>query len=263
MTGHISYLEAKRELDDRSLDRRVLSIAFGPLSDAPRIVEVGAGTLTMVERLHEWGVLDGGEWTAIDSHARALRHGRRRLLERPDATATDDGVALGTINVRLRETDAFTYEPRGPPAALLVGCAFFDLVDLDRLSAFAPFADRVYAPITYDGTTSFEPADREDEAVLSAYREHMESHRPGTPDGARALRAALASVDRVGASPWEIVPPYRIEEARVVDAVLETIERAVAETGFSARGWADRRRAQLAEGKLRYRAENVDIYGRM
>lgn len=263
MTGHLDYLEAKRALDDRALDRDVLATAFEPLSDEPRIAEVGAGTVPMVERLHEWDVLNGGKWVAVDSDAEALRRGRARLLDRPDAAPTDAGIVLGDVDVRLVEADAFEYAARAPPADLLVGCAFFDLVDPGRLSALASLADRVYAPITYDGTTAFEPADPEDGAVLAAYREHMRDSRPGSPDGGEALRATLSTVETVGASPWRVEPPYDPGERTVVEHVLGTIEAAVGEVGYDASAWTRRRQAQLEAGRLCYRAENVDVVGRL
>lgn len=280
MTDHVAYLEAKRGVDDRSLSRRALRRAFEPLPDEPRILEVGAGTATMVERLHEWDVLDAGEWIAVDSHAGAIRRGRERLLARADARPldgaganaasrsssdgrSDRGVALGDLEVELVRADAFAHAERAEPASLLVGCAFFDVVDLGRLSAFEPLADRVYAPITYDGTTRFEPADPEDDRVLGTYREHMARCRPGSPDGGEALRAALSAVETAARSPWVIEPPYRAGERVVVEHVLGAIESAVGELGVDASAWAGRRRRQLAADELRYRAENVDVVGRL
>lgn len=267
MMDRVAYLDAKRGVDDRALNLRVLSVAFDPLSNDPSVLEVGAGTLTMVERLHDWGVLESGEWTAVDSDDDALRRGRARLLDRPDATAAGGdgrlgGVRLGDIDVHVLEADVFACETL-PAAELLVGCAFFDIVDLDRLSVVRPLVDRVYAPITYDGTTTFEPADPADEVVLDAYRKHMLDYREGTPDGGDALRETLAVVEAVGPSPWRIEPPYHAGEGRVLEYLIGTIETAVAEVGPDPEGWADRRRAQLAAGRLTYRASNVDIVGRL
>ena len=279
MTDRVAYLEAKRTLDDRALNGAVLSAAFDPLPAAPVVLEVGAGTATMAERLYDWGVVRAGEWIAVDSHAPSLDRGRSRLLARPDAVAIEDGVALGDLSIRLVEADAFEYasgrsidhpeapgtavDGQAPPADLLVGCAFFDLVDADRLSTFEAVASRLYAPITYDGTTAFEPGDPDDSAVLAAYHAHMAVFRPGSATGARALSDVLSTVECTGPSPWVVEPPYEPGEARVVDHLLGTIESAVATVGEDASAWVGRRRAQLAASELRYRAENVDVLGRL
>lgn len=264
MPDHVTYLDAKRGLDDRSLSRTVLARLASCLPDAPTVLEAGAGTLTMVERLVDWGLVDAGEWVAVDRHEAALAAGRRRLEERPDAEVTDDGdgVRIGDVAVEIVAGDVF-----GVTASvdhrfdLLVGCAFFDLVDPASALAALPPADLVYAPVTYDGRTAFEPGDPEDDAVLDRYRTHMERYREGGPDGAANLRRALGRILADGPSPWVVSPPYRSGERVVVERVLDAVESAVEETGYDAGAWASRRRAQLDAGRLRYEADNRDLLG--
>ena len=261
--SHVSYLEAKRRLDDRALNRTVLAAFADALPESPTILEVGSGTATMPERLFEWDVIESGRWIAVDSHADAIEAGRSRLAKRPDASVEGDSVTLGGFEIEFAVADAFEYA-----AALdsrvdaVVGSAFFDIVDAERaVSAFAPVTDLVYAPITYDGETAFEPDDSDDDDVLSWYHEHMRTRRPGGPDGGRRFREALSTVIGAGASPWEITPPYRDGEDVVIEHVLETIEGAVGEVGYDAAAWATRRRQQLEAERLCYRAANVDLVG--
>ncbi|TKX74038.1 class I SAM-dependent methyltransferase [Halorubrum sp. GN11_10-6_MGM] len=260
MTDHATYLDAKRALDDRSLNRDVLDRFAAELPPDPEILEVGAGTATMVERLVDWGVIDGGRWVAVDAHADALAAGEDRI-------GSEVGDASGGVDVEFRVADAFEYASEAAAAGrqfdAVVGCAFFDVVDarpaVDALADVAPLA---YAPITYDGETRFAPPDPDDEVVLDRYHRHMREFRPGGPDGAAAL-AREATVIAEGPSPWRIEPPYENGERVVLAHLLDTVEGAVAETGYDASDWADRRREALDAGRLRYEAANRDLLARL
>lgn len=260
------YLEAKRTVDDEALSRDVLWRFVDELPESPTVLEVGAGTVTMPQRLYELGAVESGRWVAVDRHTAALEAGRARLEGHPDGAADvgGDSVRLGSIAVECVTADVFEYAAETDERFdAVVGCAFFDLVDATRAVAdLGAVADLVYAPITYDDTTTFTPADPEDDTVLGWYRRHMLEHRSGNPAGATALEEALSVVLTAAPSPWIVTPPYSLDERVVVSSVLETIETAVAETGNDASDWADRRRAQLVAGVLRYAAANRDVLGR-
>lgn len=264
MSGHVSYLDAKREVDDSAIDRGVLSVFSESLPPEPRVLEAGSGTATMPERLFEWGVLDSGRWIAVDSHADALDAGRDRLTDRADSAVENGGVRLGDLTVELLEADVFEYTAECEEQFdAVVGSAFFDIVDAgEAVDAFGAVTDLVYAPITYDGATAFEPDDPADEAVLGRYERHMREYRAGSPDGAKALEETLSDVLAEAPSPWLLEPPYTDGERTVTARVLDTIEGAVRETGYDASEWADRRRRQLAAGELYYEARNRDLLGR-
>jgi hypothetical protein len=256
VTDHAAYLDAKRALDDRSLSREVLDRFAAELPPEPEILEVGAGTGTMVERLVDWDVIDGGRWTAVDAHEAALSAGEARI-----------GGAVGDVDVEFRVADAFEFADEaaagGERFDAVVGCAFFDVVDAaPAVDAFAEVAPVAYAPITYDGETRFGPPDPDDEAVLDRYHRHMREFRSGGPDGAAAL-AREATVIAEGPSPWAIEPPYESGERTVLAHLLDTVEGAVGETGYDAGDWAARRREALGDGRLRYEAANRDLLVRL
>ncbi|TKX46211.1 class I SAM-dependent methyltransferase [Halorubrum sp. ARQ200] len=256
MTDHATYLDAKRALDDRSLNRTVLDRFAAELPPEPEVLEVGAGTATMVERLVDWGVIDAGRWVAVDAREDALSAGEARI-----------GGAVGDVAVEFRVADAFDVASEAAAAGerfdAVVGCAFFDVVDaapaVDALAEVAPVA---YAPITYDGKTRFAPPDPDDEAVLDRYHRHMREFRPGGPDGTAAL-AQQATAIAEGPSPWEIEPPYESGERTVLAHLLDTVEAAVGETGYDASDWAARRRRALDDERLRYEAANRDLLVRL
>ncbi|ELZ61205.1 MULTISPECIES: class I SAM-dependent methyltransferase [Halorubrum] len=256
MTDHAAYLDAKRALDDRSLNRAVLDRFAAELPPEPEILEVGAGTATMVERLAEWGVIEGGRWVAVDAHEEALAAGEARV-----------GDTVGGVDIEYRVADAFEFARDAAAAGkrfdAVVGCAFFDVVDaapaVDALAEVAPVG---YAPITYDGETRFAPPDPDDGAVLDRYHRHMREFRPGGPEGAASL-ARAATVIAEGPSPWEIEPPYEAGERTVLAHLLDTVEGAVGEAGLDASEWADRRRETLRAERLRYEAANRDLLVRL
>ena len=58
--SYARYLAAKKTVDDRALNRYIWQRLHQEISARPnllRIVELGAGIGTMVERLVEWGLL--------------------------------------------------------------------------------------------------------------------------------------------------------------------------------------------------------------
>ena len=268
---HAAYLDAKRGLDDRSLNRDVLRAFADALPPEPTVLEVGAGTGTMVQRLHEWGVINAGRWVAVDTHEGAIRAGRKRIASHPDGSVDESAggggatVRLGEFTIDFRVADAFEYAASTDESFdAVVGCAFFDVVDaapaVERLGAVAPLA---YAPITYDGETTLSPADPGDEAVFDAYHRHMRAYRPGGPEGSAALARAAESIVADGPSPWVIEPPYDTDDETVLAHLLDTIETSVGETGHDAGDWASRRRATMAAGDLTYRARNRDLLVRL
>ena len=72
----IRYLAAKKGLDDRSLNRHVWDTLAQTLRDRPesaplRVLEVGCGIGTMVERLLDRGLLTRAAYTGIDGESRS------------------------------------------------------------------------------------------------------------------------------------------------------------------------------------------------
>ena len=78
------YLAAKKRIDDGALNRNVLDKLRTQLrqtnTHSPlRVLELGAGIGTMVERLVDWGLLTSANYTAIDADQGLLREAYVRL----------------------------------------------------------------------------------------------------------------------------------------------------------------------------------------
>ena len=174
MTGSFRrYLRAKRTVDDRALDRRLVGLlrerlaerasgtqrtgraaeteragrASGPL----RVLEVGAGVGTMVARLIDWEVLPPGrtEYVAVDRDADTLSglvpFLREWAADRGDVSVADagspaDGETLvvesadRTVAVEPVVADAAAYaESAASEPDAVIGTALLDVIGLDRL----------------------------------------------------------------------------------------------------------------------------------
>jgi predicted O-methyltransferase YrrM len=265
MTGFQAYLRAKRSIDDRALDRRVLDRLRAELpSGSLDVLEVGAGVGTGITRLLDWGVLPARvDYTTIDNRPENVDAARERLL---DAGFSEDGerLARGETTVRLVTGDGF--DALDGEYDLLVAQAFLDLVDLDNalpalLDALSPNG-LAYFPITFDGGTIFEPAHPLDDRVLGAY--HRDMDREGSSETGRRLLAAVpdagGEVLAAGSSDWVVYPPYSGDERVFLAHILDTVEGALADEGIDGlEEWLAARREQFEGGELIYIAHQLDV----
>jgi SAM-dependent methyltransferase len=233
------YLAAKRAVDDRALNRRVWAELVAAVRRRPpgqplRLLEVGAGIGTMVERLLEWDLLapaaaahpvpgsarsaEAATITAIDARPENVAEARRRL---PRWAAEHgfgvDGDEHGRLVLRcpdlylaldLEAIDLFDFaaRERGRRAwDLVMANAVLDDLDvptvLPALFALVQPGGLFYFSITFDGVTAFEPEiDRAlDDRIEALYHETMDLRVAGKPSGdSRAGRHLFARVREAG-----------------------------------------------------------------
>jgi hypothetical protein len=292
------YLRAKRSVDDRSLDRRLLDrlqdwlTARASRSGPVSVLEVGAGVGTMVERLWEWDVFPATsvEYTAVDvdeANVRAIpdQLGAWASGRDVDASVGDGRVELAgqdrTVTVEAAAAEASTFvADAGRQFDLLVGMAFLDLVSLEQvptlLSALTP-GGCWYFPITFDGGTRFVPAHPADDAVERHYHRHMDAKAGGDSHaGSHALDRLLstggATVEAVAGSDWIVYPAdgsYPGDEAYFLRYVLDTVETALGELDHSGLAddtladWLATRRKQVETAELTYLTHQLDLLGRV
>lgn len=283
------YLAAKRTVDDRALNRHVLTELRRLVPPGrPRVLEVGAGLGTMVARLLEWEVLTAGEYTLLDVDRRLLQDSRTWLCEWAAARGVPaaelpDGVRLGDLRVRLVEAELGSYLEggHGQPADLLIASAFLDLVDVPAvlpglLRLLVP-GGAYWFPVTFDGESIFQPDHPADEEVLGAYHRTMDSRvRYGRTAGESRtgrhvfghLRAAGVAPLAAGSSDWVVLAgpdgAYPADEEYFIESILRTVQDALdgpaAPAGLA--DWLAVRRRQLAGGELVYLAHQLDVAGR-
>lgn len=284
------YLTAKRTVDDRALNDRVFEAFVAELNDTREvsILEIGAGTGTMIARLAERGVLPANvRYRAIDREQAHVDAGRSLVPQWLAAAEyhveeTEHGLIAirgdDRIEIHFEVADAFAIEASPD---VCVASAVLDLVDLpealDTLSGYLEPGGLLYAPITFDGGTGFAPADSADAAIEQAYHRHMADIRDGGgPDAGRRLLEAIpgssGEIVAVGGSAQVIHPrggSYPDREGVVLSHLLETVGAAVREVPDSGLApeqiddWLGLRRNQFDRGELSFVASNLDVLARL
>lgn len=293
------YLAAKRTVDDRALNRGVWDalVRTLPARRPLRVLELGAGIGTMVQRAWEWGLLpERTAYTALDAAAENTGEARRRLAAWAEkggihaGAAPGGGLALADSSRRtelhFETADAFEFAARAHPEPwdLLLAHAFLDLVDIPTSlpALFGLLRPRglFYFTLTFDGVTGFEPAfDLVLDAQIEAlYHRTMDERRvAGRPSGdSRSgrhllahLHASSAKILAAGSSDWVVIPApgggYPADEAAFLHFIVGTVEAAL--TGHPEldaaplREWAAARHAQIERGELIYIAHQLDVLG--
>jgi hypothetical protein len=296
------YLAAKKSVDDRALNwqvwRRLVTALPPATPEQPlRILEVGAGIGSMVERLVAGDVLTYATYTAIDMAADLIAEARRRLpqwadqhgfqvhrnheeqliLRRAGRHITIETEAIDVAQFRAREHGRRAWD-------LLIGQAFLDCIDVPTtvpaLCSLVSPGGLLYFPITFDGGTLFQPEGDVtlDGAIESFYHQMMDQRvLEGKPSGdSRAgrhlfahLRAAGVDVLAAGSSDWVVfagASGYPVDEAYFLHYIIHNIGTAL--TGHPQLDadrlstWMAQRDAQIEQGTLVYVAHQLDVLGR-
>jgi SAM-dependent methyltransferase len=297
----LQYLSAKKSIDDRSLHPRVWDrlISSLPESQRLRVLELGMGIGTMLERLVACGGMSFAEYTGIDAVEENVLEARRRLpswanslgysveerpaeghvaIRRGDLAITADFQAVDLAAFLAHESDRRAWD-------LLLANAFLDLVDVPStvpslLSLLAP-GGLFHFSINFDGLTSFQPElepdlDREIERLYHGTmdRRIVDGRRSGESRTGRHLFAHLtragASILDIGASDWVVFPrggTYREEEEYFLRFILSTIHSALRGHPELDAGrleaWIAARRQQIDRGELFYLAHQLDYLGQV
>ncbi|HEX6385016.1 MAG TPA: class I SAM-dependent methyltransferase [Anaerolineae bacterium] len=277
----IRYLAAKTSVDDRALNRHVwdtlLEVSPRTTEATPlRVLEIGAGIGTMVERLWQWGLLTHADYTAIDAEPTNIQVAENRLRH-----------LRQHITLRLEAVDLFDFIDRergGQTWDLLIAHAFLDLMDvpamLPLLFTLLPPGGLFYFTANFDGATILQPAidPAFDALVERLYHQTMDERvTAGRSSGdSRCGRHLFGHLCQVGAqilaagsSDWVVFAGqggYPADEAYFLHFIVHTIHQALhghpdLEAGrFEA--WIARRHAQIERGELVYMAHQVDFLGR-
>ncbi len=264
----IRYLAAKQSVDDRALNRNVwnsLGAALPPAApEAPlRVLELGAGIGTMVERMVARRMLSRAVYTALDAQHDNIDEAARLLplwaqargltvtapapggRQARRARLRGEGVDLA---VEFEIADAFDFADRETGRSqwdLLIAHAFLDLVDipsaLPRFLRLLKPGGLFYFTINFDGATLLEPAIDpaiNDEIERLYHRTMDERITAGRPSGdSRAgrrlfghLRDAGAALIDAGSSDWVVFATggaYPVDEAYFLHFIVDTLRGAL------------------------------------
>ncbi|NDJ54622.1 MAG: class I SAM-dependent methyltransferase [Chloroflexi bacterium] len=273
------YLSAKVTVDDRALNRHVWGILVDHSAPIRRVLELGAGIGTMIERVARWGLFDDSlvHYTAIDMDAGNIRQARAGLHSNQ----------LEPLSVTLEAIDLFAFIEREAGTQtwdLIIAHAVLDLLDLrtalPQIMSLAGPGGLLYLTINFDGITAFEPQidaafDRHVEALYHATMDQRVTDGQASGDSrtGRHLFTHLQSlgVDILAAGPsdWVVHPTggaYPHDEAAFLHAIINTMDKAlkdhpeIDQERFAA--WIEQRHQQIEAATLTYIAHQLDLLAR-
>jgi SAM-dependent methyltransferase len=299
----IRYLEAKKTIDDRSLNAHVAHRLRQTIKDLfcemeINVFEAGCGIGTMIERMLSWGVFSKATYTAIDIEPEYVEEAMGRLrdygLTEEEQAPKDSHGALRLknyaeeIRVILKIGDASAYALHHDTAHryhLILAHAFLDLVDIysflpSILSLGIP-GGLAYFTLNFDGVTSIEPiveADL-DRHIIALYHETMDRRIiQGRPSGdSQTGRHLLPYLQRIGlnildagSSDWVVFPDngsYPNNDAYFLHFIIDTVYRALQFSPEINPGqlhsWIDTRHQQIDRGELFFAAHQIDVLCRI
>ncbi|MCB9421631.1 MAG: methyltransferase [Ardenticatenaceae bacterium] len=271
----VRYLSAKKTVDDRALNQHVWRAMAEALPERARILEIGAGIGTMVERFAKNGLLDGAVYTAVDNQPDNIITARQRLQH------LNKNVHLETIDLFdfiRREQGKQTWD-------LLIAHAFLDLMDipatLPPLFSLIEPGGHFYFTINFDGATIFQPTIDPilDDQIEQLYHRTMDERitdgkLSGDSRSGRhlfhQLRQAGGEILAAGSSDWVVFAEtdgYPADEAYFLQFIIHTMQQAL--NGHPGLGtaqfadWIRQRQQQIERGDLVYIAHQIDFLGRV
>ena len=299
--GFVRYLAAKKSVDDRALSGHVLKsldAALKACGPGLKVLEVGAGIGTMLERLVDRGILADARYVGIDSAPCLVAEARRRVptWARDRGFTVAEGAASAIrlergsscICARFETADLYEFIDRNRGRRrwdLLIANAFLDLVDLPRalpgLIALAEPGGLLSLTMNFDGMTILEPPvepalDRE---ILTLYHQTMDGRVvDGRPSGdSRTGRHLLTRLREMGvltlaagSSDWVLYPGsdgYPGDEAYflhyLIDLIFASLKDHPALDPGRLASWMGIRHAQIERAEMVFIAHQLDILGRV
>lgn len=292
------YLAAKRSVDDRALNPRVWAALAARLqarssADPLRVLEIGAGTGTMIQRLAEGGLLRNAHVHALDAELENISAARAGLAEwgrarQAEVQESARGLCLSAGDERLEITleagDLFDFLPAHEGRQewdLVVANAFLDLVDLPtvlpRLRGLVRPGGFFYFSINFDGVTALEPQTNPllDEEIVRLYHRSMDERVAGGRQAgdSRAgrhlfqhLRESGYCILAAGSSDWLVWARegvYPADEAYFLHCILhffeDTLRGCPEIPAADLDAWLQARREQIRRGELVYMAHQLDF----
>jgi SAM-dependent methyltransferase len=290
-----SYLEAKRWIDDRSLNKRVLETLRRSLPRKRlRVVEFGSGIGTMITRLIEWDILKEADYFACDPDDGCISciprylegwaiQERCRFREVPGALELKGGGKEVRINLLHSDDAEAVNDPNIHGSDLVIANSFLDLVDLPQaleriLSVLRPNG-LFYLTLNFDGLSAFHPVKdpQVDTLIVQRYHARMDEHgqdphlhrRSQTGrDLIRWLEEMDVRILDIGCSDWVVAPMesgYSEEERTFLHSIIGMVEAELhGDGGIDAAdldGWVERRHDQVEKGIMIYIAHQLDVVG--
>ncbi|MDX1377552.1 MAG: hypothetical protein R3307_01785 [Anaerolineales bacterium] len=284
------YLLAKQSVDDRALNKDVLSALKENLPEQPiQIIEVGAGIGTMLRRLIRWDIIQKAEYVMVDEMAANVEYASAWIPQFAAETGLRverSGKSLRLqdeardIKIQFVQEDVFDFiQINNEPANLLIANAFLDLLPMpdSLLKLLSLTKNLAWLTINFDGVTTFEPAiDVElDNKIERLYHETMDRRSTGgdSKSGRHLFghfQNAGTKILAAGASDWLVYGQdgrYENDERFFLNCILGFLEESLTDhddlNAEEFENWIITRRAQIENGELTYIAHQTDFLVRI
>jgi len=286
------YLAIKQAIDDRSLNQSVWQALAASLqsqvgSHGFKILEIGAGTGSMVIRLLDAGLLNHCQYVAVELEPGFARVAENRLsvwagshgymmdvIGPSSWTLEKDGKV---IEIQWLAADILEFASAFDSGSfdMLIGHAIIDLLPVPQclpglLNLVKP-GGGYYFSLNFAGVTSFSPSNPRDLEITEAYHRDMDTRFSGINWRASQTGQVLGSwlkkqghlVLAEGDSHWQLSsgPSPSAADNRFIGNILDTMAKALA--GLEGlEDWLNLRRRQADSGNLLFFAANRDYFGR-
>ena len=281
------YLLSKQSVDDRALNKDVLSALRANLPQQPiRIIEVGAGIGTMLRRLVRWDVIGQCEYVMVDEMAENIEYASEWVkvwaeeaglgVERSGGNQVRVFDGARDVHIQFERADVFDFiQKNQEPADLLIAHAFLDLLPMpESLTKLLSLTKGLaWLTVNFDGVTTFEPTI---DAALDAQIEwlyHETMDRRATGGDSRSgrhlfghLRNAGVKILEARASDWVVYAKdgrYPDEEAYFLHFILHFFKESLTDhpelDAEAFRRWLQERHKQIEQGELVYIAHQMDF----
>lgn len=278
------YLEAKRKIDDESLNRRVFAKVRKNLPDRKlNVLEAGGGVGTMVRRVIEWDLLQKAEYVLVEKDSDLISYTsdyleklnrKSSILVRKNSTGGFSLKKLGKkISLKLKNLDVFEFlDHNFAEYDLIIANCFMDLVNieksLDKFLSTLSDGGIFYFTLNFDGVTIFRPENKYDDEIIRLYHNSMDEGSGSSETGRELIEAFTdkkCKLIGVGSSDWIVCPKnnrYNESERYFLSYILKTVKNALKEKNADFLDeWIKERYKQVENGKLIYIAHQIDIAG--
>jgi len=283
---YVKYLDLKKSIDDRSLNQAIWQdfsswlISRDDQMATLKVLEIGAGIGTMIERLLDASLLRKCRYIALEPEVSFKEAAKNRLMtwakiQDVNFEITSEGLWL----VRDQELD-LTIEWIEAEAAnieqlfidesldLLLSHAVIDLLPVPELMPGIlkklKKLGGIYSSVNFSGETRFYPSDLRDEDITNHYHRDMDARYPELDWQPSTTGVSLTKwlqnygCKKVieGDSDWELGSG----DGLFIMNILDTIRKAL--KGFpELEDWLTKRYRQLEQDQLEVKISNRDCFG--
>lgn len=282
------YLDSKKQIDDLALNKRVLDTLSAKLdrkgSGSPiKIIEIGAGIGTMVERLLEANIIPSADYTAFDISRANVEEAKERIIRFAERSNYSLEIVApyelimtkGSFSLRLNLIDQdaaeFIESAKGiQDTDLVIAQAVLDLVNpaeiLPNVFSILKQDGLLYSSINFDGITYFGPTidDKFDSIIEDQYHKTMINSTTG-----RHLLSLLVDSEweilAAGSSDWIIYPSnngYDGNTSYFLHYIINTVYEALSNKSnidqVRFESWINKRHEQVENNTLQYIAHQFD-----